>query len=224
MYYNDYEDYMRNVLGYCPNCQNSRSPYDNSYEQNFYGSMPNTYTNDRGMQLQDNIEDLYPDIYKIIFPMVCKVCQNNTRPITNQLVDEMTMEIYNNIEADNINIVNVNVETRSSDNKNDLRTQKQTVKSSEDRTVSGSSEERIENRITEETRQRRPNNPLLRNLIRILILERLFGGFRPPRPPVRPPFPGPGMPGRPPMRPRYQSEYEADVTTNMYGYDNFLKF
>lgn len=52
----------------------------------------------------------------------------------------------------------------------------------------------MENR---EDRQRRPNNNVLRDLIRILILNRLLGGPinnipprpRPPRPPMRPPYP-----------------------------------
>ena len=52
----------------------------------------------------------------------------------------------------------------------------------------------MENR---EDRQRRPNNNVLRDLIRILILNRLLGGPinnmpprpRPPRPPMRPQYP-----------------------------------
>lgn len=209
MYYNNYEDYMRSVLGY------NMNPYDaNSYMQNRNQGM-STYQNEfSNVQVQDNIEDLYPDIYKIVYPMVCKVCQNNTRPITNELVEQMTMEIYNNIEADDINIVNINVETRN------LNTQEgsQNQKRSENR-ESSSSKEKAENRQMQENRQRRPNNPLLRDLIRILILNRLFGGFRPGRPPFRPPFPG-----RPPMMPRYQSNIEAEPRMGMYEYDNFLNF
>ena len=85
MYYNDYEDYMRSVLGY--NAANTNS---NMYSADYY--MPNrmqavmpTYQNESmGVQMQDNIEDLYPDIYKIVNPIVCRVCQNNNRPITNE--------------------------------------------------------------------------------------------------------------------------------------------
>ena len=61
---------------------------------------------------------------------------------------------------------------------------------------------------TESRETRQPNNPLLRDLIRILILQRLFGGgvIVPPRPiPPRPPFPpvGPGRPPFPGGRPPY---------------------
>ncbi len=64
----------------------------------------------------------------------------------------------------------------------------------------------VENREGKETRSPRPSNPLLRDLIRILILNQLLGGglFHG-RPPMRPPFPGPGPYGRPPFpgqRPR----------------------
>lgn len=166
MYYNEYEDYMKNVLGYNRNNLNS---YNENYEQSYY-STP-TYNNNYRM-MQDNIEDLYPDIYKIINPMVCKICQNNTRPITNELVEQMTMEIYNNIEADEINIVNVNIETRELSNSKTV-TQKQT----ENREVKDSKlQESGENRNLQESRERRPNNPLLRDLIRILILNQLLGG------------------------------------------------
>lgn len=207
MYYNEYEDYMRNVLGYNRSNVNS---YNENYEQNYY-STP-TYNNYRMMQ--DNIEDLYPDIFKIINPMVCKICQNNTRPITNELVEQMTMEIYNNIEADEINIVNVNIETRESNNSKTV-TQKQT----ENREVKDSkSQEGGENRNTQESRQRMPNNPLLRDLIRILIINQLLGGgFFPGRPPVRPPFPEP----RPPMRPPFPRPRPG---MRDFEYDDYLNF
>ena len=111
MYYNDYEDYMRSVLGY-----NAANTSSNMYSADYY--MPNrmqavmpTYQNESmGVQMQDNIEDLYPDIYKIVNPIVCRVCQNNNRPITNDLIEQMTTEVYNSIEADDINIVNINIE------------------------------------------------------------------------------------------------------------------
>ena len=48
---------------------------------------------------------------------------------------------------------------------------------------------------SQNTRQQQRQNPLLRDLIRILILNQLF---RPGRPPF---IPGPGFPGFPPSRP-----------------------
>ena len=230
MYYNDYEDYMRSVLGY-----NAANTSSNMYSADYY--MPNrmqavmpTYQNESmGVQMQDNIEDLYPDIYKIVNPIVCRVCQNNNRPITNDLIEQMTTEVYNSIEADDINIVNINIETGDINNK-EINNRHIDTKEVRDSKIS---QEKKESRGKEENRQRKPNNQLLRDLIRILLLNRIFGNQRPgPRPPMRPPFPGPGMPPppgpRPPMRPRYtgvnENNIEAEPQIGMYGYDNYYRY
>ena len=230
MYYNDYEDYMRSVLGY-----NAANTSSNMYSADYY--MPNrmqavmpTYQNESmGVQMQDNIEDLYPDIYKIVNPIVCRVCQNNNRPITNDLIEQMTTEVYNSIEADDINIVNINIETGDINNK-EINNRHIDTKEVRDSKIS---QEKKESRGKEENRQRKPNNQLLRDLIRILLLNRIFGNQRPgPRPPMRPPFPGPGMPPppgpRPPMRPRYtgvnENNIEAEPQMGMYGYDNYYRY
>lgn len=231
MYYNDYEDYMRSVLGY--NSMNSNMP--NMYNQDYYmqNRMPcqmGTYQNDCvGNTMGDNVEDLYPDIYKIVNPLVCRVCQNNTKPITNDLIEQMISQVYSNIKADDINIVNINVETGDVINK-------EVNNRAQENRDSKSSKEKLDSRGSDENRNRRPNNPLLRDLIRILILNRLFGNQRPGnRPPMRPPFPGgPGFPGgqgpRPPMpptRPRFEQSLDAENIQDfpaMYGYGNLYNY
>ena len=232
MYYNDYEDYMRSVLGY--NSMNSNMP--NMYNQDYYmqNRMPcqmGTYQNDCvGNTMGDNVEDLYPDIYKIVNPLVCRVCQNNTKPITNDLIEQMISQVYSNIKADDINIVNINVETGDVVNK-------EVNNRAQENRDSKSSKEKLDSRGSDDTRNRRPNNPLLRDLIRILLLNRLFGNQRPmPRPPMRPPFPGapgpfpgpqgPGMMPRPPM-PRYDQNIESENMQDfpqMYRYGNFYNY
>ena len=228
MYYNDYEDYMRSVLGY--NSINSNMP--NMYNQDYYlqnrtPCQMGTYQNDCvGNTMGDNVEDLYPDIYKIVNPLVCKVCQNNTKPITNDLIEQMISQVYSNIKADDINIVNINVETGDVVNK-EINNRAQENRDSK------SSKEKLDSRGSDENRNRRPNNPLLRDLIRILILNRLFGNQRPGnRPPMRPPFPGgPGFPGPrppiPPTRPRFEQSLDAENMQDfppMYGYGNFYNY
>ena len=73
----------------------------------------------------------------------------------------------------------INVENRSTENNRVAKT--------------AQSSNVIQNRdikdVVEDRRVRR--NPLLRDLIRILILNRLLGGNRPPK---RPPYPGPRPP------------------------------
>lgn len=87
----DYEEYMRNVLGYQP------IKYDNTYNMNY-----NMINNDskpifNNYQVQE-LENCYPDIYKIVYPMVQKVCAQNTGNITREVVDRMTDEVYFAVE------------------------------------------------------------------------------------------------------------------------------
>ena len=145
----------------------------------------------------EELEDCYPEIYKIVYPMVCKACESNTQPITRQLIDSMTNEIYMAIEGNqevNINI-NLGNDVRGVQNTNNTK----------------KPEVNVQNRSTE-SRQIGRNNFLLNDLIRILLIRELLGGrrpnfpqrppFRPGRPPMRPGFPGGMGPNRPPIMPR----------------------
>lgn len=191
MYNQSYEDYMREVLGYSMNGCSDNNTYmnqDNAYNMDF--NVPiNSYmeTNDNTIE----VENLYPERYKMIYPMVCKICNEKaTMPMSKELLEEMTTEIYFAFQSEETQ-VNVNVKTnmRNGDVKNP-------------------NEKKVEVRESE-NRVRRPGDPILSDLIRILILRELLGrpGRPPmpgPRPPIRPPMPGPGMPppppgGRPPM-------------------------
>ena len=106
MYYQSYEDYIRNILGYpVPTRNNYQNNTYNNY--NDYEYIPNNIPS-----YSSDILDLYPEIYKIINPMVCKICEANSKPITRELVEQMTDEIYLNIEGNaNLeeNTVNVRV-------------------------------------------------------------------------------------------------------------------
>lgn len=172
MYNTSYEEYMRTVLGYTP-----------SYMQDTFAS--NDYimqTNNNRMQ-ECNFDDLFPDIYKKVYPLVCNECSSNNMPITQEILEQMTDNVLRKIEIDLKIQTNVKIETR-----------KDEVKSSNARMQ--------ETNIKREDRA--PQNNLLRDLIRILILRELLdrGRFpnrppfqpRPPMPGPRPPFPG-GRPG-----------------------------
>ena len=193
MNYQSYEDYMRSVLGYSPYVEDNYTYTD--AQEDLYA-----YTNEMPMQqATQDLTKFYPEIYKIIYPMVCKVCNvNSNRELTKELLESMTDEIYCNVEPED-----------ESNQRNNLPP----LKNGDVRNPNAKEPE-IPKKDTRQT------NFLLRDLIRILIL-REFG--RPIRPPMRPPFPphgrppmgpgGPGMPprpgnGRPPMgpqppRPRY---------------------
>lgn len=176
MDYQNYEDYMRSVLGY-----NTGNIYANTYNpmSDYYYDMTTLYTNTN----TEALNELYPEIYKLLYPMVCKICnQNINREITKDLIDRMTDEIYMNFEAEERPVQN---NMRTPLKNGDVRNPN--AKEPEVRQTPGG------------------RNFLLRDLIRILILRELgrpnrpqFPG-RPPMPPPRPPM-GPGG-NRPPWRP-----------------------
>lgn len=157
MLYNDYEDYMRSVLGYCDtNCYNQfeRFPYTN---MNTYQAQYEMDNFNNCNTCNDNLEKMYPDIYKTLNPMVCEMCNNINQQITEEVLEKMIDEI-------------------------------------------------CKSEVLRESRQEsRQGNSLFRDLIRILILNRLINQNRPPfRPgpgfvPGNPSFPP--RPGKPPFRP-----------------------
>lgn len=189
MYHESYEEYIRSILGY-PN-------YGNAMFENSYQYMPDNF---RNTEQNSELEACYPEIYKIVYPMIKKACVSNTRSITPDLVDELTNEIYSSIETDNqINLtINLTNEIQSTENRNASSHMK--------------SESVKENRGED----RQFKNRGLQDLIRILLIRELLGRpgrflenrppFLPNRPLMRPPFPNrPG--GRPPIMPR-NSFYE----------------
>ena len=180
MDYQNYEDYMRSVLGY-PN----GNIYANTYGPNndyYINNMPDMTANITTINTEV-LNEYYPEIYKLLYPMVCKACnQNANREITKDLIEEMTEDIYINFESDDRQSVN-NIRNASPLKNGDVRNPN--AKEPEARS---------------ETRSR---NYLLRDLIKILIL-REFGrpgrpGFPGGRPPIVPP--PPPRPPRPPMGP-----------------------
>ncbi len=168
MYNNEsYEEYIRSILGY-PN-------YSNNYFENgnYY---PNNY---RNINEENELEQYYPEIYKIVYPMISKECLNNTNPISEELIEEMTDKIYNSIEVDNEIQLNINLknETNNRNVSNNVNTKKE-----------------VTNNTKIENRQIRNNN--LRDLIKILLIRELLGN-RPNRPNNRPPIFRPQFPDRP---------------------------
>ena len=210
MYNNMYEEYIRNVLGYsspgnmnCNNCAygNNNDTYD------YTGPMIQSSSN-------SELEEFYPEIYRIIYPMIRKACSMNTNLNTREAIEKMTDEIYNAIQEDD-NPINVNINlgnnvqssintgnTANVDNRGEAKKENNTK----------------ENREQKETR-RAPNRDL-RDLIKILLIRELLGrpNFRPPirpRPPMGRPNPGPGP--RPPIMPRTNNQYNQ-LPYDIYEY------
>lgn len=200
MYENDYEEYMRSILGYPNN--------NNTYHQPTSFPYRNTIN-------EINYDDLYPDIYKILKPMIKKICDNpNYRSITNETLEAMTTEIYNNIESD-INLVNINITT--SPNSSELTREAEKSKNINNNTRNTVNANKVSSSSNKEETRQCCGNPTLRDLIKILILNQLLNNNanRPPRPPVPP---------RPPIMPYSpfrDTSYNYRELENPAYYGNF---
>lgn len=174
-----YDDYIQNLL------RDDYSPYQYTYEpmlrNTYYNqiedynqinySYPYNYVkNYVSRNLSEDIENLYPDIYKLIYPMIKKACRQNIPPISEDTIDEITNDIYNNIEAENIINLNIDITNGKSESKS-ISNIKNNTNNQENRHINNS----------------------LRDLIKILLIRELIGknNFdRPPRPyyPAHMPF------------------------------------
>lgn len=170
-----YEEYMRSVLGYQP------ANYDNSNNINME-EISNRQTQE--------LESCYPDIYRIVYPMVQKACSQNTQIITRELVDSMTNEIYFSVED---------------------------KEALENRDKKENENQETENR---QIARNQGLNDLIRILILRELLGRpgfpAFPGKRPPRPPMRPPMGPPRPQPRPGMRVYNRDLFET--YNNLYEY------
>ena len=140
-------------------------------QTNFQSSMiGNTEQNMEESEEILRIQRMYPDIYCLLMPMVNKIVEeNNDREITDNLIESMTMEIYNNIEDDMIN----SSRTTNSKTNNTMAQSSQTGNTQRQSTQSNSTTTR--NTVSNTMQNsRRIGNPTLRDLIKILIIRRLL--------------------------------------------------
>ena len=192
MYNETYEEYIRSILGYPTYVSNN----------DFNNNINNSYTSYTSQNSNFNnamLEECYPEIYKIVYPMVNKACSNITGQVTRDNIEEMTEEIYRAIETDNEIELNINLRNEVTSKEN--RNKAETINSKKNlETIKSVNAEPEENRSF--------RNRNLRDLIKILIIRELLRrpnnrpGFPPPPrpiPPNRPPFPGGA---RPPIMPR----------------------
>lgn len=179
-----YEDYLQDYWGYPINgytnntydqnlddYQNGYNVNRSSFEYGFYSYPQNMHYQKRGISINE-MEELYPETYKIIYPMVKKVCANNNRTISNEVIEDMTQDVYSNLENNSVELnITLNNEVRG--------------------------EKNIKAESTQENRGNRNNG--LMDMIKILILRELID--RPCKSPNCRPGPGP-RPPYPPYPPR----------------------
>lgn len=199
MYYQNYEDYVRNVLGarYTPEYTNQVArPYNyysptyampmdmpalNPYDMQESVPVVNNTTSNLNSEVSEvaeeteevaKIKKMYPEIYTLLMPMIDKTIEdNNEKEVTEEVIETMTKQIYDSIQ-DDINIQRVS-------NVNDGKNINTNVRQFSNNQVA-----------------RRPGNPTLRDLIKILLINSLINNIRPNKP-NRPNRPMPD--NRPPM-------------------------
>lgn len=198
MYNETYDDYIRSILGYPP----MRS-YENDFQDFRNQNMNMNYNMASNMNVDsmNNISDMdlencYPEIYKIVYPMICKKCDSVRMPVTNDDIQNMTDEIYFALEGRAEVQLNINLgnEVRSSE----------TASSNVTKTADRKPNVKI-SETSSEKRETRQINRGLRDLIQILLIRELL---RRRRRPGRPPMPGPRPPMRPPFRPGFNRDFE----------------
>ena len=191
MYNETYDNYIRSILGYPTRNQFEQYNYEPQEYQEYRNPTFNTNINISGNNVE--LENSYPEIYKIVYPMVTKKCDNmRGETITRDDIENMTDEIYSAIEVNSEINLNINLQNKTTGNRQENKVSTSNILKSEDK-----NEKRGEDRQF--------GNRNLRDLIQILIIRELLRRPRPERPPFpgpggRPPFPG--GPGRPPFRPR----------------------
>ena len=184
MYDNQYEEYIRSVLGY-PSTANMNQ--NQMYQ--------NEYPNPSQISMRNDLEAFYPEIYKIIYPMVQKACDGNMGANSREEIEQMTDEIYSAIEDNNQ--INLNINLGNTISTTNLNTQNRNELHKEGVQKKSSEKQEVENRNTEGESRISPRNNNLRDLIKILLIRELLrrrhNHFLPrpphnPRPPMRPPI------------------------------------
>ena len=220
MYYQNYEDYMKSVLGNSyqneymnQNCNipyipNPNMPVNMNVMENAIGCDKNniqnqtrvhTYNNEISItEKMEKIKKMYPDIYCLLMPMINKIVEENkNKEITESLIENMTMEIYNNIEDDmmgrkvllqespkqSTNIPN----TRSTVNNSRISTTQNSMTATSRISSQNNSNIHV---AKPETRERtlasnnftqnnkKIGNPTLKDLIKILIINKIIDNLK----------------------------------------------
>ena len=199
MYNETYDDYIRSILGYPARNQfeqyNQEMPEYQSYQE-YRNPTFNTNINISGNNVE--LENSYPEIYKIVYPMVTKKCENvRSETFSKSDIENMTDEIYYALEEKQEKRIHINL----TKNMSSTKAQNSSAVSTSAKVENKRPDVKISQKAIENSEKRQINNGL-RDLIQILLIRELLNR---PRPPFRPPMPNPPGPGpRPPMRPPFR--------------------
>ena len=103
-----YSKYIMSILGY-QNSQNNICGNNNMNNCNYNQNIFNLKNQ------ENNIEEYYPEIYKVVYPMIRSACNKNNLSISAETIEKITNDIYFAIEAGKesttINVKNENTKT-----------------------------------------------------------------------------------------------------------------
>jgi len=199
MYNETYDDYIRSILGYPARNKleqyNQEMPEYQNYQE-YRNPTFNTNINISGNNVE--LENSYPEIYKIVYPMVAKKCENaRSETFSKSDIENMTDEIYYALEEKQEKRININL----TNDINGTKTQNSSAVSTSAKVENKRPDVKISQKAIENSEKRQINSGL-RDLIQILLIRELLNR---PRSPFRPPMPNPPGPGpRPPMRPPFR--------------------
>ena len=199
MYNETYDDYIRSILGYPARNKleqyNQEMPEYQNYQE-YRNPTFNTNINISGNNVE--LENSYPEIYKIVYPMIAKKCENaRSETFSKSDIENMTDEIYYALEEKQEKRININL----TNDINGTKTQNSSAVSTSAKVENKRPDVKISQKAIENSEKRQINSGL-RDLIQILLIRELLNR---PRPPFRPPMPNPPGPGpRPPMRPPFR--------------------
>ncbi|MDD3304063.1 MAG: hypothetical protein PHP54_04010 [Clostridia bacterium] len=97
MYYPDYNEQERNMQS-CSNMPNPMWNMPNQTMQNMPMMMPNQMWDMN--EYEEDLESMYPESYRRIYPMVCNACDKVQGRITRDMIMRMTDDICNKMEMD----------------------------------------------------------------------------------------------------------------------------
>lgn len=214
MYYQNYEDYMKSVLGNSYSNEYINQNYNNPYvsatpsipvnanvmkntnikPKNDMQNKSNISTYNKDMDKLEKIKKMYPDIYCLLMPMVNKIVEENkNKEITVSLIENMTIEIYNNIEddmmgrkttmQDNSKLSNTrnNVNTpRIVTSQNSMNVNSRTsMQNSSNIHVANSNVRESSSLLNSNTQNsKKIGNPALKDLIKILIINKIIDDLK----------------------------------------------
>ena len=167
MYNETYDDYIRSILGYPARNQfeqyNQEMPECQSYQE-YRNPTFNTNINISANNVE--LENSYPEIYKIVYPMVTKKCENvRSETFSKSDIENMTDEIYYALEEKQEKRININL----TNNMSSTKAQNSSAVSTSAKVENKRPDVKISQKAIENSEKRQINNGL-RDLIQILLI------------------------------------------------------